>query len=154
MSNLLAKWFYKMTLQIHSTTLTDTRKKYEKFKNQKIQGRTVDEWDVQWINVGSLHELIYHTTHLNNYIGLYRLKLNNEILFIGHSIDYYRGGLRKQLLELIYNNQYLYTMLPIDTITDSSITVDVLIVGNSVRSVDSTKQLKLLFVGKYLPRYN
>ena len=62
--------------------------------------------------------------------------------------------MRKQLLELIYNNQYLYTMLPIDTITDSSITVDVLIVGNSVRSVDSTKQLKLLFVGKYLPRYN
>ena len=37
MSNLLAKWLYKMTLQIHSTTLTDTRKKYEKFKNQKIQ---------------------------------------------------------------------------------------------------------------------
>ena len=151
---LISEWLYKLTLQIHSTILSDSKQKYEQYKNKKIQGRTVDEWDLQWINVGSINDLIYHTTHLNNYIGLYRLKLNEEVLFIGYSVDYYRGGLRTQLLESIENSRELYNMIENTAVDDSNITIDVLITGNSARSVDCTKELNSLIIGKYLPRFN
>lgn len=151
---LISELLYKLTLQIHSTIFNDSRVKYEQYKNKKIQGKTVDEWDLQWINVGSINDLIYHTAHLNNYIGLYRLRLNNEVLFIGYSVDYYRGGLRTELLESIKNNRELYIMEQNCEIDDLDITVDVLITGNSPRSVDYTKELNSLIIGKYLPRFN
>lgn len=154
MANILVEWLNKMMTTMKNSNPTDSNKKDSHEQQEKVYGLTLEEWGLRWITVGTLDDLRYHTTHLYNYIGLYRVKLNDEILYIGHSTDYYKGGLRQKLLEYVASEQALYTMSENEQVGALALTFDVLIIGNGPRSVEITKSLEPLMIGKYSPKWN
>lgn len=94
-------------------------------------------------------------SYLNKSVGLYRAKLNGEVVYIGRAIEC-RGGLRKRLTDYVRssdssrgtnssNNMNLHK---------DRLHIDVLIVGEDEEAAMATRKLEVMMIGKYRPKWN
>ena len=58
-----------------------------------ISGKTVSQWDNEWICIGPLKTA--NLTPYNHCVGLYRHVVNGKTMYVGRAIELYNGGFRK-----------------------------------------------------------
>ncbi|TGA97413.1 hypothetical protein E4665_12365 [Sporolactobacillus shoreae] len=117
-------------------------------------GKTLDQWDRQWICIGSLKDATLEP--FNHVVGLYRHDINGTTVYVGRAIELFNGGIRKRLSDYRRgsNSARIYSSgRAINDHIDEIITY-VLIVGNDGVAVDNVKKLEVYFIGRYHPQYN
>jgi hypothetical protein len=115
-----------------------------------IGGKTIEEWDRLWTKVeGGLKH--YHPA-LRHSVGLYRLRLDGQIVVIGTGTDL-RGGLAKRLSDFIRPGssgrnypagERIYTKR-------DRLEVEVLITGSDSHAQEIGRQLKTLMIERHRP---
>ncbi|EGT0690621.1 hypothetical protein ACSW9V_15335 (plasmid) [Clostridium perfringens] len=126
----------------------------EKYK-QSLGGKTIDEWDLCWKNIGMLKDV--SLTPYNHCVGLYKLTMNGEVKYIGRAIELNNGGFRKRLSDYRRESNSARKHTSGRTIHENldKISVSLLIVGNTEEAIEITKKLEHQFIARYgFPEWN
>lgn len=124
--------------------------------NTLIGGKTLDQWDRCWKSVGMLRNVQGNISYLNKSVGLYRAKLNGEVVYIGRAIEYNNGGLRKRLTDYVRSSESsrgTNSSNNMNTYKDN-LYIEVLIVGEDEEAAMATRKLEVMMIGKYRPKWN
>lgn len=132
--------------------LTSTAKQAS--KSGTIGGKTIDEWDREWINIGSLKTA--NLTPYNHCVGLYMHVVDGKIKYIGRAIELNNGGFRKRLSDYrrASNSGRTHTSGRTINANLDNIRTQILIVGEDKEAVETTIKLERIFIAKYRPEWN
>lgn len=116
--------------------------------------RTVEQWNSRWESIGRLKDA--NLTPFNKSVGLYRLKMDSRIMYIGRAVELNNGGFRKRLSDYRRDSDSARRHKSGSTIYENldSISVDVLVVGTDQDAIEVTKKLEGPFIQKYQPPWN
>lgn len=116
--------------------------------------RTIEQWNSTWQSIGRLKDA--NLTPYNKSVGLYRLKMKGEIMYIGRAVELNNGGFRKRLSDYRRDSDSARRHKSGATIYENldKISVDLLVVGSDEAAVEVTKRLEGLFIRKYGPPWN
>ena len=129
-------------------------KSYERNRNLGIGGYTIDKWDQQWQYIGVLESA--SLSEWNQSVGLYRARLNGEIVYIGRAVEWNNGGFRKRLSDYRRDSnsgrkhgsgQKMFAYR-------EQLQIEILVTGEDFDAADIARKLEPLFVGKYKPEWN
>lgn len=118
-------------------------------------GKTVAQWDNEWICIGSLKTA--NLTPYNHCVGLYRHVVNGKTMYVGRAIELHNGGFRKRLSDYRRESNSARKHLSGRTINEhlDEITTYILIVGDTEEAVVETKRLEGKFIAYYgYPEWN
>jgi hypothetical protein len=127
---------------------------YSKSRSVEFGGYTLDEWDRQWQYIGVLETA--ELSDWNRSVGLYRARLNGEIMYVGRAVEWNNGGFRKRLSDYRRDSesgrkhgsgQKMYAHR-------DQLQIEILVIGEGADAADVAKKLEPLFVGKYKPEWN
>ncbi len=116
--------------------------------------KTVEQWNRNWQNIGPLETA--DLTPYNEYVGLYRHRLDGKIVYVGRAIELHNGGFRKRLSDYRRESDSARKHSSGSLIYDNldRIKTDILIVGDTENAVEITKMLEGPFIAKYNPSWN
>lgn len=125
-----------------------------KSNGHKIGGKTVSEWDREWLSIGTLSSV--QLTPYNKYVGLYRAFLNGNLVYIGRAIEWNNGGFRKRLSDYRRDSNiarkhksgtlmYQY---------HEQLQIEILISGSDKQAADVAIILEKVMIGKNNPPWN
>jgi hypothetical protein len=119
-----------------------------------IGGKTLREWEGSWQYLGTLDSA--NLSHLSSSVGLYRAKLQGEIVYIGRAVEYSNGGLRKRLSDYTRESDSSRKHASGQSMNKhaSQLSIDVLITGSDPEAVDAAKKLEQYFIGAHSPAWN
>lgn len=120
-----------------------------------IGGKTVAQWDREWVCIGSLKTA--NLTPYNHCVGLYRHVVNKKTMYVGRAIELNNGGFRKRLSDYRRESDSARKHQSGKTINAhlDEITTYVLVVGNNQEAVENTKKLERKFIAHYgFPEWN
>jgi len=118
-----------------------------------IGGKTIEEWEGRWIQVPL--GLLRHQPHLREVVGLYRYKLNGQVVALGTGTDS-KGGIAKRLSDFIrsgwsgrdhHAGQLIYAHR-------HQLVVEVLIAGSGPQAQAIARQLRDPMVELHSPPWN
>jgi excinuclease UvrABC nuclease subunit len=120
----------------------------------KIGSKSFKEWQEKWISIGQ-----YKNVNLSKYnknIGIYKIIVDREVVYIGRAVEYDNGGFRKRLSD--------YTRKSVSSRKYSSggkinkniknADIEIIIVGNDLSAVETTKRLEHLMIAIHWPKWN
>lgn len=121
---------------------------------QKSNAYSLSEWDRKWTCIGPLKTA--NLTPYNHCVGLYRHVINGETVYVGRAIELHNGGFRKRLSDYRRESDSGRTHTSGRLINQnlSKIVTYILVVGDTDAAVETTKELEVLFVKKYNPKWN
>ena len=120
-----------------------------------ISGKTVSQWDNEWICIGPLKTA--DLTPYNHCVGLYRHVVNGKTMYVGRAIELNNGGFRKRLSDYRRESNSARKHLSGRTINEhlDEITTYILVVGDTDEAVVETKRLEGKFIEYYgFPEWN
>lgn len=141
-------------IQILEEEANRVQYKQAQSSQQRIGGRTIQEWDRKWQRIGTLETV--NLTPYNRYVGLYRAFLHGKLVYIGRAIEWNNGGFRKRLSDyrreshsarkhssgqLMYKHRHELQM-------------EIMITGEGQTAADHARTLERIFIGKYNPPWN
>lgn len=111
-------------------------------------------WDDQWQSLGFLQAANFSPYFRE--IGLYRYKINGKVKFVGSTVDWLKGGLRRSLSEDCQRFLFAMTFARglIFLIDFSQIEVEVLIPGTYPHAIDTTESLTQKYLKRDKPLWN
>lgn len=123
-------------------------------RSGRILGRTVSEWDREWVSIGMLKTA--DLTPYNHCVGLYRHMIGSRTMYIGRAIELHNGGFRKRLSDYRRDSDSARKHTSGRTIHEhlDEIETYVLVIGDTEEAVTATKLLEREFVKKYNPPWN
>jgi len=118
-----------------------------------------------WQDVGILGKLVtdkdweeglISISYLNKSIGLYKAILNDEVVYIGKATEWDNSGLTKRLRDYVRKSDSgrNYPSGQMMFNNKDNIHIQVLIVGDSKDSINTTECLEKLFIKEYNPKWN
>lgn len=115
---------------------------------------TFKEWDSKWQSIGPLASA--NLTPYNKSVGIYRHRFQGQVVYIGRAIELHNGGFRKRLSDYRRDSDSARKHTSGRLINEhlDQITTDLLVVGQSPEDIQITKELEVVFVGKYRPKWN
>lgn len=122
--------------------------------SERYGNKGIETWNSEWKSLGMLKDA--ELTPYNKSVGLYRLIMNGEIMYIGRAIELNNGGFRKRLSDYRRDSDSARKHKSGSTINENldKITVDVLVVGTDENAVEVTRRLEGPFIQKYGPPWN
>ncbi len=116
--------------------------------------KTLEQWNSEWISIGPLKTA--NLTPYNKYVGLYRHRIGGQIMYVGRAIELHNGGFRKRLSDYRRDNNSARKHKSGRIIHENldRITTDILIVGDTEKSIEITKILEGQFIAKFNPEWN
>lgn len=129
---------------------------YEANKSKTIGGKTLAQWDSHWCYLGMLKDVQGNIGHLNKSVGLYRARLDGEIVYIGRAIEYNNGGLRKRLTDYVRKSESSRGTNSSNNmnIHKDRLSIEVLVIGEGEEAARITKMLEPMMIAKYRPKWN
>ena len=121
----------------------------------KTSGKTVAQWDREWICIGSLKTA--NLTPYNHCVGLYKHVVNGKTMYVGRAIELHNGGFRKRLSDYRRESNSARKHLSGRAINEhlDEITTYILVVGDTEEAVAETKKLEGQFIAYYgFPEWN
>lgn len=117
-------------------------------------GKTVAQWDSQWISIGMLKTA--DLSQYNHCVGLYRHVVNGTTKYVGRAIELNNGGFRKRLNDYRRESNSARKHSSGQTIYQhlDEIETFILVIGNDLDAVEVTRKLEGQFVRKYNPEWN
>jgi hypothetical protein len=118
----------------------------------KIGIKTLREWEVSWEYIGILENL----ENITNSVGIYRARLNGEIVYIGRAIEYDNGGLRKRLSDYTRKSDSARTHESGQNMHQNanSLHIEIKITGTDENAANVARKLEQYFIGKDSPAWN
>ncbi|MBP2028703.1 hypothetical protein J2Z35_002533 [Acetoanaerobium pronyense] len=157
---------HKLSLE-QKMKLQEKKKELESY-NQKVNsvgasvkngevlydGKSINEWKAKWQGIGYLKSA--NLTPYNKCVGLYRHRVNGNIVYVGRAIELNNGGFRKRLSDYRRESDSARKHESGKTINDhlDEIVTDILIVGETEEAIKTTKLLENAFIGEYNPIWN
>lgn len=122
----------------------------QKTEPSKIGGKTVEEWDRQWVPVAG--GLKHHQPKLNDTVGLYRVSFKGQIMALGTGTDK-SGGLAKRLSDFHRPSASGRTHYAGERINDEldQLEVEVLVTGKGMHAREVGRQLKTPMIRLHKP---
>ncbi len=119
-----------------------------------IGGKTLREWESGWQYVGYLDSI--DLSRYSSYVGLYKAKLDGEVMYVGRAVEYSNGGIRKRLSDYTRasDSARKHTSGRLMHANAADLKIYLLLVGTDEEAVAATKQLERYFIGKYSPAWN
>jgi hypothetical protein len=120
-------------------------------------GQTISQWDGKWIRLGTLSSLtLEHLTPYNKHIGLYKAEMNGKVAYLGKAVEYSNGGFRKRLRDYVRGSDSARTHGSGKKMNEhvNSLTISILLVGNSAEDVETVVALEKAMIGRYEPGWN
>ena len=116
--------------------------------------KTLSEWDREWKCIGALKTA--NLTPYNHCVGLYRHVVGGKTMYVGRAIELYNGGFRKRLSDYRRAGDSARRHTSGKTVNENldRITTYILIVGDTMDAVETTKKLEKQFIAKYNPPWN
>lgn len=92
----------------------------------------------------------------NHSVGLYKAVIGGKIYYIGRAIEYNNGGFRKRLRDYVRDSDSARTHKSGGKMNENAdmIQISILVVGDTEKDVETTKQLERAFIMKYAPQWN
>ena len=91
--------------KMHNENGSSGGNKLNSEKLELIEGRSLDEWERKWINLGILSSLTSEELReYNHSAGLYKAVMSGKIYYIGRAIEINNGGMRKRLIDYVRDN--------------------------------------------------
>ncbi|GEM_PF-478014 len=122
-----------------------------------IAGKTIEQWDRQWISLGILSALSLEDLRpYNHSAGLYKGVINGKTYYIGRAIEYNNGGFRKRLRDYVRESNSARTHKSGGKMNENAdrIQLSILVVGSTDEAVEITKDLETAFIRKYHTPWN
>lgn len=122
-----------------------------------MAGKTIEQWEGQWRNLGILSSLTLNDlSPYNHSVGLYKAVIGGKIYYIGRAIEYNNGGFRKRLRDYVRDSDSARTHKSGGKMNENAdmIQISILVVGDTEKDVETTKQLERAFIMKYAPQWN
>jgi len=112
------------------------------------------EWNEKWKEIGYLKDA--NLKPYNKDVGLYRLKLDNRVVYIGRATELNNGGIRKRLSDYRRDNDSARNYKSGRKINNNidNIIADILVVGNTEEAISITISLEDKFIKHYNPLWN
>ena len=119
-----------------------------------IGGKTVYEWEDSWSQLGLLSSATL--SNLSDLIGLYRAKLDEQIVYVGRAVEYSNGGMRKRLSDYTRKSDSARKHKSGKLMHENAnqLLIDILITGCNSDAVTTTKKLEEYFIRLYRPKWN
>lgn len=129
---------------------------YSQNRNMLLGGRTADQWDNSESNIGILGTLQGNLTNYNSCVGVYKAYYKGKLVYIGRAIELNNGGFRKRLTDYIRESDSARGTGSSSkmNIYKNEISIGIIVVGNDEESIEITKQLEKMLIGKYRPEWN
>ncbi|MDL4842464.1 GIY-YIG nuclease family protein [Aquibacillus rhizosphaerae] len=116
------------------------------------KGLTVTQWNRKWIWLGPLDALSIDTLkHYNKVIGLYKMVINGNVVYVGKAIEFSNGGFRKRIRDYRRSSNSGRTHGSGRKIHENTgnLQVSILIVGSKSEDVKLVESLEIAMI-KYL----
>ena len=122
--------------------------------DSKIGGKTISEWDREWIGIGMLKSADLFP--YNHCVGLYRHVINGQTMYVGRAVEWNNGGFRKRLSDYRRDSNSARTHTSGRLIHEhlDEIRTYLLIVGSDAKAAEITKQLEGRFIARYGSPWN
>ena len=122
--------------------------------NNSYGGKTVDEWDREWISIGKLKTA--NLTPYNHSVGLYRHVVDGQTMYVGRAVEWNNGGFRKRLSDYRRDSDSarVHTSGQVINANLDKIETYLLITGSDKQASDVACQLEGKMIGKYNPPWN
>jgi len=120
----------------------------------KMGTKTLNEWERSWAYLGPLSSL--NLSHLSSSVGLYRAKLNGEIVYLGRAVEFSNGGLRKRLSDYTResNSGRKHQSGQKMNKNADDLEIEILVTGKDAEAAMIAKKLEPYFIGLYRPEWN
>lgn len=120
--------------------------------NEYLEGKALEEWDKKWEYMGKLSDAESFKID-ENLIGIIKLELSNEIVYISRVIDLHNGGIREALSRLNSNNNCKNKLYQDIKENSPNISTYILVVGNSPDNINTCRNLENKFLTYYKPKW-
>ena len=125
----------------------------DQIREEKVGEKTVAEWDNEWVRVENGFKVL--TSNLKGLLGLYRATLDNNIKYIGDSVEI-NQGLQKRLRDYSRESNSARDHFGAKKILEhiEDVKCDVIVVGIDEQAAEQTETLKRLLIRLYNPEWN
>ncbi|MEB1809566.1 MAG: hypothetical protein LPK26_20100 [Bacillaceae bacterium] len=121
------------------------------------KGLTVSQWNQKWIPLGALDCLTADTLRqYNKVIGLYKMVMNGEVVYVGKAIEVANGGFRKRIRDYGRTSNSGRTHGSGKKIHENSdqLKVSILIVGSTFEEIKMVEALEIAMIKHLDPIWN
>lgn len=109
---------------------------------------------INWTSIGILETV--SLTQFNKIVGVYKLVLNNEIVYIGRAIEFKNGGFRKRLSDYRRPNNSGRKHQSGQLINKNMSLLEVFIykTGSSLAAAQNAKNIEKILILEHKPLWN
>ena len=135
-------------------TSVRTRANMARYSNTSYMNKSITDWDAEWKYIGYLRDA--DLSMYNHCVGLYRHVIAGRTMYVGRATELNNGGFRKRLSDYRRDSDSARKHQSGRVIHEhlNEIETYILVIGDTVEAVETTKQLEGHFVSRYNPPWN
>jgi excinuclease UvrABC nuclease subunit len=120
----------------------------------KIGNKSLKDWEEKWICLGQYKNI--DLSKYNQDIGIYKIIIDEEVVYIGRATEYDNGGFRKRLRDYTRKSESSRKNSSGKKLNQniSNADIEIIIVGNNSSAVETTKRLEHLMIAIHWPKLN
>jgi len=120
----------------------------------KIDNKSFKDWQEKWTYIGKYKNI--DLSKYNENIGIYKIILGGKVVYIGRAIEYDNGGFRKRLSDYTRKSKSSRKYSSGKKLNQNikKADIEIIIVGNDLSAVETTKRLEHLMIAIHWPKWN